>query len=93
MIKKFFIVGKQLYLQGKNLESYEELGRVIELEMPIEAYWKMKDLVDEANYLKTSGEPAPEVLEYYKKIFKFSSRYAIFEKERSWLYDKAKDGG
>ena len=91
MIKKLFVVGKQLYLQGKNLESYAELGKVIELEMPIESFWKMEKLINEANYLMSSGESTPEILDFYKKIFKFGSKYAIFEKERSWLNERSKD--
>lgn len=93
MIKKYFVIGKQLYLQGKNLESYAELGKVVELEMPIEAYWEMDKFVAQANYLKASGESTPELLDFYKKIFKFSSNYAIYERDRSWLNERSKDSG
>ena len=93
MIRKFFVVGKQLYLQSKNLEAYQDLGRVIELELPIESFWEMDKLIKKANYLKASGESTPEILDFYKKIFKLSSKFALYEKERHWLSERSKDSG
>ena len=91
MIKKFLIAGKQLYFQSKNVESFNELGTVIELEMPIQNFWVAEDNMKYANYLLASGEASAEVLSVYKKIFAMCAPFAVFEKDRNWLYTKAKD--
>ncbi len=91
MIRKFFIVGKQLYLQSKNMENYEELGHVIELSMPIEVFWEMERLLKDANYIRSSGGSQAEVFENYKQIFGCCAPYAILEKERKWLYERSRE--
>ena len=84
-------MGKQLYLQSKNIEAYQELGKVIELSLPIQDFWKVETLIKEANFLKASGEPTPEVMDFYRKIFEFCTRFAVYEAERLWLYEQAKE--
>lgn len=89
MIRKFFIIGKQLYLQSKSVESYNDLGTVIELYLPIEDFWKIEDMLKEANYLLANNISPGELLNFYKKVFLRASKFAVREKERNWLYDKA----
>ena len=89
MIRKFFIVGKKLYLQGKNLDGYQDLGHVIELIIPIQVYWDMRDGLREIDAMRASGCSQSEIYEKYKEVFKICAPFAIFEKERKWLYDRS----
>ena len=91
MIRKFLICGKQVYLQNKKMESFNEIGTVVELIMPIEKFWEAEELMKTANYLLASGEPGSDVIAAYKKVFVLCAPFAVTEKERFWLYDKAKD--
>ena len=91
MIKKFLICGKQLYFQSKNMESFAELGNVVELIMPIQVYWSAENQMKYANYLIAAGDASAEVMAIYKKIFTICAPYAMFEKDRNWMYMKAKD--
>lgn len=90
MIRKFFICGKQLYLQSKNLESYNDLGTVIELLLPIDEYWELEKEVKEVNYLVAAGENTAEVTSAYREALQRAARHAVKEKERVWLYEKSK---
>lgn len=89
MIRKFFIVGKKLYLQGKNMDGYSDLGHVIELSIPIETYWELEDLLKEIDYMRSAGASQAEIFERYREVFGVCAPYAIFEKERKWLYDRS----
>lgn len=92
MIRKFLICGKKnLYLQSKIIESYAELGRVIELLMPIQDYWALNDEISEVNYLVAAGEGNVEVARSYKKVLSISSKFAVKEQDRLWLYATKKE--
>ncbi len=80
-----------MYLQSKNIDGYNEIGKVIEVVYPIRTYWQVQQLVSELNYLVSSGEASSEIAAAYKKILKDSARYAVNEEDRAWLYDKGKD--
>ncbi|MBF0441188.1 MAG: hypothetical protein HQK54_04730 [Oligoflexales bacterium] len=78
-------------MQSKGLESYHELGKVIELFIPVDEYWKIQQLIAKANYLYSSGESAAEIKEVYKKVMSYCSQFAIREDERKWLNEKSAD--
>ena len=70
MIRKFLICGKQqMYMQSKNLDSYREIGKVIELLMPVKSYWVITEELKLANYQMSAGESPAEVMVTYRKIF------------------------
>lgn len=89
MIRKYLICGKkQLYLQSKNIEVYQEVGRVVELLMPIKDFWQLEGLIKDVNYLIAAGEPQAEVVASYRKVLKGSARFAVKEMDRLWLYGR-----
>lgn len=89
MIRKFLVCGKkQVYLQSKNVESYQEIGKVIELLMPIQDYWNIENLIREVNYRLATGEAQTEVTESYRKVLLSSARFAVKEIDRVWLYGR-----
>ena len=91
MIKKFLVVGKQVYLQTKRPELMNEQNTVIELLLPIEEYWKVESKLKHTNYLQASSEPQGEVVGSMRDLFKLCAPYAVLEKDRMWLYGRAGD--
>lgn len=92
MIRKFLVCGKQqLFLQNQLREGFGEIGRVIELIMPIREYWTLEGKVKEVNYLLSSGDSSPEVSSHYKSAVKFSISYALREEDRAWMINYAKE--
>ncbi len=87
MIRKYLICGKkQIYLQSKNLDSYGEIGKVIELVLPVRDFWDLEQLVRDVNYFLAAGEAPAEVATSYRKVLRRSARYAVRELDRTWLY-------
>ena len=92
MIRKFLICGKQhLYLKQQSLEGYNELGKVIELAMPIREFWELETEIKEVNYLLSAGESNSEIAMSYRKALRICARYALREDDRTWLYANSKD--
>lgn len=87
MIRKYLICGKkQIYLQSKNIDSYNEIGKVIELIMPVRDFWDLEKLIKDVNYLLAAGEAPAEVATSYRKVLRRSARFAVRELDRTWLY-------
>ncbi|NRA67812.1 MAG: hypothetical protein HRU19_25250 [Pseudobacteriovorax sp.] len=92
MIRKFLICGKQqLYLQNQIIEGFNEIGKVIELMMPIRDFWELEDRIKEVNYLLSSGEPSNEVVTSYKSAVKYSAPFAVKEDDRNWMVGYGKE--
>ncbi|MDQ3230989.1 MAG: hypothetical protein M3Q07_04140 [Pseudobdellovibrionaceae bacterium] len=92
MIRKFLICGKkQIYMQSKNIETYNEIGKVIELVMPVRDFWDLESLIKDVNYLLAAGEAQAEVATSYRKVLRRSARYAVREMDRTWLYGNKKE--
>lgn len=92
MIRKYLICGKKnIYLQSKVIDSYAEIGRVVELLLPVQDYWTLTDEIAEVNYLLASGEGTVEIARTYKKVLHISSKFAVKEQDRLWLYAAKKD--
>jgi hypothetical protein len=92
MIRKYLICGKRnLFLQSKISEKHGEIGRVIELLLPVHDYWALEDGIKDVNYLIASSEAPVEIARTYKKVLSISSRFAVKEQDRLWLYATKKD--
>lgn len=89
MIKKYLICSKQLYLANKKPGEFEgEAPPIIEISMPVESYWEVRDLLEQADYLISSNADPITVQEVYKKIYKRVAPWAITEQDRQSLYSK-----
>ena len=87
MIRKYLICGKkQIYLQSKNSDAYPEIGKVVELLMPVTDFWNLERAIQKINYLTASDAPSVDVGGQYKKILGLSSGFAVVEADRQWLY-------
>jgi hypothetical protein len=91
MIRKYLICGKrQVFLQSKNSESHAEVGKVIELLLPIDNFWALEDEVKKINYLTASDAPSVDVNGQLKRIFKASYSFAVLEADRQWIHERKK---
>jgi hypothetical protein len=92
MIRKYLICGKkQIYLQSKNIESYNEIGKVIELVLPVRDFWDLEKLIRDVNYLLAAAEAPAEIYTSYRKVLRRSARFAVKELDRFWLYGQKKE--
>ncbi len=89
MIKKYLIVGKQVYLQTKKPESAGEQTTTIELLLPVEQFWQIEERLRITHYMQASAEPHGEVVGSLRDLFKLCAPYAVAEKDRTWLYARA----
>ncbi len=80
-----------MYFATQRPEAREEGVQVVELEMPIDDYWKALDIINEITFLQASGEPPSELSTRLKQVFKLSAPHAVFEKHRTWLIEKVNE--
>lgn len=62
---------------------------IIPLNMPIETYWQLADLLKNADYVLASGDDTSGVVEIYQRVFAKAAPYAIQEKDRTWLHARS----
>lgn len=92
MIRKFLVCGKQqLYLQQQVIEGFSEIGRVVELLLPIRDFWAVEEDIKEVNYLVSAGESNTEIVSAYKKALRSCAQFATREEDRVWLYANSKE--
>jgi hypothetical protein len=90
MIRKFLVVGKQMYLTAIKRDLGSEPVTVTELLMPVETYWRIKEMLRKADYLIAAGDDPAGVAEIYRKVLKEVVNYGVAEKDRIWLLEKSK---
>ena len=90
MIRKFLVIGKQMYLTAIKRDLGSESVTVTELLMPVETYWRVKEMLRKADYLMASGDDPAGVTEIYRKVLKEVANYGVAEKDRVWLLERSK---
>jgi len=90
MIRKFLVVGKQMYLTSIKRDLGQENVMTTELLMPVETYWKVKELLRKADYMQASGEDQAGINEMYRRVLKEVMNCGVQEKDRVWLLEKSK---
>jgi len=91
LILKFLVVGRQIYFSASKIGlDQDESLKLIDLEMPIDEFWKSEKILKEADYLIASSESGADVRELYRRFFKLMAPWAVEEKDKTWLYDRAK---
>lgn len=90
MIKKVLVVGKNnIYITTKKPDAHLDQGHAIEVEMPVEEYWKLEEILKQALYLQSAGESGSDIFSQYKRVFNICAIYAVNEKDRTWLAERA----
>ncbi len=88
MIKKTLMCGRPVFFakQKKEIPGRDYLA--VDVEFPIEIFWKIEKLIKEADFLLATGKDNLQINDIYKKIFKECSPYVVLEKDRIWIYEK-----
>lgn len=89
MIQKVLVCGKQVYMASQKPDSSAEPGVIVDLLMPIEAYWKAEEFLNQMNYLQASGETVSEINAVIRKIIALCIPYVMNEKSHKLLSDKS----
>lgn len=80
-------------LSSIKLEDEHQTLYNIDLLMPLDVFWEINELLRIANYLLASDEQMADIHEIYKTIFRKAAPYAVFETDRSWLYQHGHQKG
>jgi hypothetical protein len=84
------VCGKNVYLSSQKPEGYG--GNCIDVFMPLEIFWEVRDLLKQADFLVASdGDPAA-INQIYLTVFQKVAAYATTDKDRNWLYTKINSG-
>jgi hypothetical protein len=80
-----------MYLSNKRAEEGnldKNLPPVIELLLPIETYWELKEQFKLLDFYLSSNDDPTAVSELTNKIIKKALPYAVYEKDRIFLKEK-----
>lgn len=92
MIKKILVCNRQdIYLQSRPLDYASEIGKSIELLIPLRTFWELEKMIEAFVYLVSTGEDKAGIEQSYKSILKKCAPFAIKEVERQWLHEKSKN--
>jgi len=89
LIRKYRVAGKQVYLTSTKREGSGDGSHVSEILMPVEVYWKIRDVLKDADYGMAAGEDANSISELHRKVFAELKKYAVHEKDRVWLHERS----
>ena len=90
MIKKYLVLQKQIYLANKKPTEFEgEIPEIMEISMPVQSFWEVRELLESSDYMIASRADAVAIQEVYKKVFKMLAPWAVVEVQRTFLYQKS----
>ncbi len=90
MIHKYLVAGNQIYFASLKQEIAEDKFRIVELLMPHTIFNNAQGQLQKFNYLRSSNAEAIQIKSASIALYKKIAPYAINEKDRLWLYQKAK---
>ena len=88
MIKKVLMCGRPVFFAKQKKEVLGRDYMAVEVEFPIETFWKIEQSIKDADFLLANGKEQLEINDLYKKIYKECAPFAVSEKDRIWLYQK-----
>jgi hypothetical protein len=92
VIKKILVCNRHdIYLQSRPLDYSSELGKAIELLIPLRTFWDIEKMIEAFVYLVSTGEDKVGIEQSYKSILKACGPFAIKEVDRQWLHEKSKN--
>lgn len=71
-------------------EHTADIGKVIELSLPIRTFWELKEQIQEAIFQLDANDEY-EFGKIKKTILRTCTRYATKEEDRTWLYENSKN--
>lgn len=89
MIRKYLVCSRPLFISTKRLDEHGNKAPVVELLLPLKIFWEVEELLKTMDYLIASNEDPLLVTDSTKKVFKKVAPYAVHEKDRTFLHEKA----
>ncbi len=89
LIQKLLLVGQRIALTSSRMEEERIFQRAVPLLLPIEKFWDLDKMVQEADYLLANENSPADLKTLYKKIYQLAAPYAAKENDRRWLYKKS----
>lgn len=89
LIRKFLIVSKRVYLSTSKIDDEQGVIYNIDLQLPLQEYWKLLELLKKADFLLASKEQMADIQAIYRRVFKLVAPFAVFETDRAWLVKRS----
>ena len=89
MIRKFLVVSNRVSFAATKYDEEQANTVLVDLIMPLDAYWEINRLLHKADYLMASQEQTTDIQEIYRQVFKEAAPYAVSENDRNWLFKRA----
>jgi len=90
MIDKYLVCGQQIFLTSCIHQIDRGHYRIISLRLPLDIYWKLKIFIKNINFIINNKEDKYKIFISYQKLFQMVAIYAVYEKDRYWLYKHGK---
>lgn len=92
MIHKYFVITPTRVFFTNSADDFEDVVKVklIEVRMPLDVFNSVNSKMQETDYMSTSGHVVSDITESFRSIFNDLSKYAVYEKDRGWLFDQAR---
>lgn len=92
MIRKYLVVGKQIFMTSKKLEDQSAKIPTVELLLPINLYWELEALMKRIDYLQSAGEDPVLINDHYQQLYRKVVKYVVSEKDRILVQQKIHGG-
>lgn len=92
VIKKNLIITPKRVFFSNSLGDFDGVikVKVIELKIPAEVFDEINAKIHRADYLATTSPLQSDITEIFRSIFQSASRFAVSDKDRSWLFEQSK---
>ena len=67
------------------MDMPEENTRPIELQIPVEEFWRLEQLIKQLDFYRASNEPKEDIDLILIELYSLAGGRATFEKDRVWL--------
>lgn len=85
MIRKYLVISDRISLASSRRDSVKATAPLLELSIPIEAFWQIEKLMKEYDIMFSAGEEDMVLETMNQKILKNLVPYVVDEKERTYL--------
>lgn len=92
MIKKFlYIHGSRVHLSSSFIEDEQKSQLILELALPIQAYWEIQEQLRLADFLSSvhsADVSQTEISDIHNRVLRLSAPHAANEADRELIYKK-----
>ena len=63
---------------------------IAEILMPVDVFIEVRDMLEKTDYMIASSDNLADIHEIYRKVYRKAAPYAVMEKDRAILYERAR---